>query len=177
MIQRCCVLVAVATLASVTPLSARAGGLGVFDVTGFHAGIDPGDAERGGGAWFDQGGGIELLIGPRQSRIAGRARVFYHFVTPTLGNSTHFGVALFGLEVQLLRDLEKPWGLHAHLDLGPGFLAVQHEEFGMADLGVGIHRDLADHLTLFAEISGQLRFRHLVWGGAVLTAGLRIPID
>jgi len=177
MSQRFVAIVVVALVACCGASPARAGGLGVFDVTGFHAGIDPADAERGGGAWFDQGGGIELLIGPRRSRIAGRARVFYNYVTPTLGNSNHFGVALFGLEVQLLRDLERPWGLHAHLDAGPGFLAIQHEEFGMADLGVGFHRDLADHVTLFAEISGQIRFRHIVWGGAMLTAGLRFPID
>jgi hypothetical protein len=47
----------------------------------------------------------------------------------------------------------------------------------MADLGFGFHRELAAHLTGFAEISGQLRFRRDVWGGAVLSAGLRIPID
>jgi hypothetical protein len=155
---------------------ARAGGIGVLDMTGFHAGVDPADIE-GAGTWFDQGGGIELWVGSRASRISGRVRVLYNNVSPAENYAQHFALATFGLEVQLLKNLEAPFGVHVHFDLGPAFLALQHEEFGMADLGVGIHGDLSEHVTLFAEVSGQMRFRRYVWGGAVFTGGVRFPID
>ncbi len=168
-------LVLAATLGSAG--SARAGAIGLVDTTGFHAGIDPRSTDRSTGVWLDQCGGVELLIGSRESRIAGRVRVMVNGVWPAPASSSLFGVALFGLEVQLLRDLTRPWGLHLHADLGPGFLALQHEEFGMADLGMGLHRDLSAHASLFVEIGGQIRFRGDVWGGAVLSAGMRFPID
>ena len=159
-----------------SPAPALAGGLGVFDMTGFHAGVDPSSEEGANGSWLDQGGGVELLIGGKATRIAGRVRVLYNYVYNKT-TSDHFGVALFGMEIQLLRNLQRPAGVHVHLDVGPGFIALQHEEFGMADLGLGVHRELGKHVTLFAEVSGQLRFRRKVWGGAVVTAGLRFPID
>ncbi len=157
--------------------TSRAGGVGVLDMTGFHAGVDPADLEGGGGTWFDQGGGLELWIGAKASRINGRMRVLYNYVTPAEDYASHFALVTFGLEVQLLNNLESPFGLHMHLDLGPAILALQHEEFGMADLGLGIHGDLSEHVTLFAEVSGQMRFRRYVWGGAVFTGGVRFPID
>ncbi len=156
---------------------ASAGGLGVYDMTGFHAGIDTSNPEGGGGTWLDQGGGLEVVIGARDSRIAGRVRVLYNLVHPAEEQARHFGLALFGFEIQLRKDLSQPFGLHAFADVGPAFLAAQHGEFGMADLGVGLHADLADHLALVVEVGGQLRFQRHIWGGAVLMAGLRFPID
>ncbi len=158
------------------PAPALAGGLGVFDMTGFHAGVDPASEEGANGTWLDQCGGIELLIGGKATRLSGRIRMLYNYVY-SKNTSDHFGVALLGMEIQLLRNLQRPAGVHIHLDAGPGFIALQHEEFGMADLGLGIHRELGKHITLFAEVSGQLRFRRKVWGGAVVTAGVRFPID
>lgn len=156
---------------------AQAGGIGIYDMTGFHAGVDTSDPEGSSGTWLDQGGGLEISIGSRESRIGGRVRVLYNLVHPAEDHARHFGLALFGFEVQLRKDLSKPWGLHAFADVGPAFLAAQHGEFGMADLGVGLRGDLAEHLSLVVEVGGQLRFRRQVWGGAVLMAGLRFPID
>ena len=157
--------------------TASAGGFGVLDMTGFHTGVDVSDPEGSGGTWLDQGGGVEVMIGARQSRIAGRVRVLYNFVHPAESHQQHYGLALFGFEVQLLGDLERPFGLHVFADLGPAFLAAQHGQFGMADIGVGLHGDLAQHATVLVEVGGQLRFRRHTWGGAVLMAGVRFPID
>ncbi len=164
-------------LAVAPATAARAGGVGIYDMTGFHAGTDPSDPEGSSGTWLDQGGGLEVSIGSRDSRILGRVRVFYNLVHPAEEHARHFGLALFGFEVQMRKDLARPWGLHAFADIGPAFLAAQHGEFGMVDLGVGLRGDLAEHVSLVVEVAGQMRFRRQVWGGAVLMAGLRFPID
>jgi len=156
---------------------ADAGGLGVVDLTGFHIGADTADPDASQGTWLDQSAGVEVQIGSRASRVGGRVRVLYNYVHPTEAHSRHFGVALFGLEVQLLKDLQRPFGIHLHWDIGPAFLAHQHEEYGLAMVGFGLHRDLGDHVVLCAEVSGQLRFRKRVWGGAVASVALRFPFD
>ena len=156
---------------------ARAGGLGVFDMTGFHAGADLSGQAAESGTWLDQGVGLEILVGSRASRVRGRVRVMFNAVLPAEDHNQYFGIALFGMEIQLLRNLDRPFGLHVLLDLGPAFLAKQHEEFGMAGAGLGIHHDFHPRLGLFAEVSAQIRFRRWVWGGAALTVGLRVPID
>jgi hypothetical protein len=170
-------LLVVAALALAPAGSARAGGIGIYDLTGFHAGVDTADPEGGDGTWLDQGGGLEVWIGGRDARVNGRVRVFYNLVHPAEAHARHFGLALFGVEVQLLKELGTPFGLHAFADIGPAFLAAEHGEFGMADLGIGLHGDLAQHLQVVVEVGGQLRFRRQLWGGAVLMAGLRFPID
>ncbi len=170
-------LLVVAALACAPATGALAGGIGIYDLTGFHAGVDTADPEGGSGTWLDQGAGLEVWIGGRETRVSGRVRVFYNLVHPAEEHARHFGLALFGVEFQLLKDLTRPVGLHAFADVGPAFLAAQHGEFGMADLGVGFHGDLAKHLQVLVEVGGQLRFRRRVWGGAVLMAGLRFPID
>jgi len=156
---------------------ASAGGLGVVNLTGFHAGADTADREASNGTWLDQSAGFEVMIGSRASRVGGRVRIVYNYVYPAEAHGRHFGVALFGLEVQLLKDLERPFGIHLHWDIGPSFLAYQHEEYGVAMVGVGLHRDLGEHLVLCAELSGQLRFRKRIWGGAVASLALRFPFD
>lgn len=156
---------------------AWAGGVGVFNMTGFHAGADVSGEGAETGTWLDEGVGLEILVGNRASRVRGRVRGMFNAVVPAEEHDQYFGVALFGMEVQLLRNLERPFGLHVHLDLGPAFLAKQHEEFGMAQVGFGLHHDFHPHLGVFAEVSGQVRFRRWVWGGAALTVGLRVPID
>ncbi len=170
-------LLIVAALALVPAGGASAGGIGIFDLTGFHTGVDISDPEGANATWLDQGVGLEVWIGGRESRISGRVRVFYNLVHPAEAHARHFGLALFGFEVQLLKELSKPFGLHAFADLGPAFLAAQHGEFGVADLGIGLHGDLAKHLQVVVEVGGQVRFRRKVLGGAVLMAGLRFPID
>ncbi len=156
---------------------ARAGGVGVFDMTGFHAGADLSGQAAETGRWLDQGVGLEILVGSRASRVRGRVRVMFNAVIPAEEHNRYFGIALFGMEIQLLRNLERPFGVHVLLDLGPAFLAKQHEEYGMAQAGVGIHHDFHPNFGIFAEVSGQIRFRGWVWGGAAATVGVRVPID
>ena len=157
--------------------NAHAGGLGVVDLTGFHAGADPVDADATTGTWLDHSAGLEVHIGSRASRVSGRVRLVYNYVYPAQAHARHFGVALFGLEVQLLKSLDRPFGIHLHWDIGPALLAHQHEEFGLALVGIGFHRDLGERVVLCAEISGQVRFRKRVWGGAVASLALRFPFD
>lgn len=175
---RLCVIVAVVgcfvALAGAAP--AHAGGLGVFDATGLHFGSAL-DSTGGTGSWLDQGGGLEINLGVRGTRVSGRLRLFYSAIIDLRGGVQHAGLFSGGMQVELLPDLDKKLGLYAVVDLGVSPLVTQLRIFMFADAGIGLRVHATDALTLFGEVTGQVRFDKRLSAGPLLFLGARFSFD
>ncbi len=179
-------LAATLLAALLLPASALAGGVGVFNGTGFHAG--PALSEAGGtGTWINQGGGVEIFLGRRDYRLSGRLRFGYNAVidvTPVAeGASTgsrviHSAALSAGARVELLPDFsEKKFGLYVAADVGVSPLVVHLANYFWADVGPGVRVDVNETFGLFAELTGVVRFQNGFTGGAWLFLGARFTID
>jgi len=167
------------------PASASAGGIGVFNGTGFHAG--PALSEGGGtGTWINQSGGVEIFLGRRDYRLSGRLRFGYNAVIDVSplaeGASTgarviHSAALAAGLRVELLPDIEKKFGLYVAGDVGVSPLVLHLANYFWFDVGPGVRLDVNENFGLFAELTGVLRFQNGFTGGAWLYLGARFTFD
>ena len=167
------------------PPSVLAGGVGVFNGTGFHAG--PALSEAGGtGTWVNEGGGIELYLGKRDFRLQGRLRFGYNAVidvTPVaegvvaknrVGHSAALSV---GAKVELLPDVEKKFGLYFAADIGISPLVLHLRNYFWVDVGPGVRLDVNEVFGLFAELTGVVRYENGFTGGAWLYLSARFSFD
>ncbi len=169
------------------PGTALAGGVGFFVSPGFHAG--PALSAGGGtGTWADVGGGVELFLGKRDSRVQGRLRFGYNGVmdvTPLPEGVTaapgsrvsHSGVLSLGAKIDLLPDVEKPFSVYLVGDLGVSPLVKHLKNYFWVDVGPGVRINANDVLSVFAELTGVVRFENGFTGGALLAAGVRLSFD
>ncbi|MCP4868908.1 MAG: hypothetical protein GY898_09330 [Proteobacteria bacterium] len=159
----------------VLPAPALAGGVGVFDQTGFHFG---GALREGGGtgSWMDQGGGIEIFLGKTDHRLSGRLRLSYAAIIDLSGGVQHAGLFSVGAQVELL-DLEKKFGLYPLLDLGVSPLVTQIRFFVFADAGIGARYRINDVVSIFGELTGLVRYDKAFTGGPLIFLGARFAID
>jgi hypothetical protein len=176
--------VLVLLLSTLLAAPAVAGGVGVFNQTGFHFGASlsesgdrSGAREGGTGAWMDEGGGIELLLGYRKTRLNGRFRLSYAAIIDLDGGVLHAGLVSAGVTVDLLKDLERKVGLYVALDLGVAPLATQLRVFMFADVGVGIRFRPNEIVEVFGELTGLFRYDKSPAGGPMLFLGVRFAFD
>ncbi len=165
------------------PASASAGGLGVFDITGFHFG---GALRDGGGTgkFFNQGAGLEVNLGKANSRVHGRLRLWYQFsmdldlVSEDASAAfVHTGMFGAGATIQLLPDLDQKFGLYIFTDVGVSPLVRHLRFFVTADVGPAIRYSPNDVVELFAELGGLFRFEKSLSVGPVLHFGARFTFD
>jgi hypothetical protein len=159
----------------VLPATASAGGVGVFDQTGFHFG----EALREGGgtgSWMDQGGGIEILLGRSDFRLSGRLRLSYVAIIDLSGGVQHAGLFSVGVQVELF-DLDTKFGLYPVLDLGVSPLITQIRFFVFADAGAGVRYRINDLVSIFGELTGMVRYDKAFTGGPMIFLGARFAID
>jgi len=169
------------------PGTALAGGVGFYGSPGFHAG--PALSQAGGtGTWADLGGGIELFLGKRDSRLHGRLRFGYNGVfdltplpegveAPPGSRISHAAVISLGAKVDLLPDVEKPFSLYIAADIGVSPLVKHLKNYFWVDVGPGIRVNANDVLSVFAELTGVVRFENGFTGGALLFVGVRLSFD
>jgi hypothetical protein len=163
---------------------AQAGGFGVYDQTGLHFGPSLGESS-GAGSWLDQGAGVEVFLGRRDSRFSGRIRLSYAAIidvgpAPDGGGGTevlHAGLVSGGVQVELLKQLEKPAGLYLLADLGVSPLVTHMRAFMFADLGIGVRVRPTSVLELFAEVTGMFRYGKTPAGGPLVYLGARFSLD
>lgn len=186
MLARALILCSLLSLLLV-PGTALAGGVGFFVSPGFHAG--PALSAAGGtGTWMDVGGGVELFLGKRDSRVHGRLRFAYNGVmdvTPLPegveaapgSRVSHSGVLSLGAKIDLLPEVEKPFSLYIAADVGVSPLVKHIKNYFWVDLGPGIRINANDVLSVFAELTGVVRFENGFSGGALVVAGVRLSFD
>lgn len=136
------------------------------------------------------GVGLELLLGDRDDRIAGIARVYWQAEGPQSApsgvpgvilatprtNTRHVGAFSVGLQGGLVGNPDK--GMLTILGLiGSGFLTADHTEFVFGEFGVGGTYRLNRTLQLHGNAMGHLRFRKWARGGATASAGIRVLFD
>lgn len=163
---------------------ALAGGFGVYDQTGVHFGASL-SQEGGAGVWLDQGGGVEILLGYRKTRLTGRIRLSYAAVIDLSARSDdrtdyrveHAGLVSGGVQVELLKDIDKKVGLYVAVDLGVAPLVTHMRAFMFADLGAGLRVRVDDVLALFVEATGMFRFDKAPAGGPLVFLGARFALD
>jgi len=171
------------------PAPALAGGLGVYDTTGFHFG---GALRDGGGLGkaMNQGVGLEVNLGSSTSRVHGRLKVWYQATldldvvgqTDEDGNAltggvTHSGLFGGGATIQLLPDLDQKFGVYLFTDVAVAPL-VQHIRFYVqAQVGPAVRYKVNDVVQLFAEVGGLFRFEKSLAAGPVLQFGARFTLD
>ncbi len=164
------------------PASAMAGGIGGFNLTGFHFG----EALREGGGvgrWLDEGGGVEIVLGSQDSRIKGRIRFAYNAIidldlVADGGGVQHAGVFSGGAMVELLPAFdEKKFGLYIAVDVGVSPLVTNGRAFVYLDAGPGVRIDVNERFGLFAEVTGWLRYEKGFYGGPMIFLGARVHVD
>ncbi|MCO4769639.1 MAG: hypothetical protein KDA24_06365 [Deltaproteobacteria bacterium] len=167
------------------PASALAGGIGVFNGTGFHAGAALSEA-GGTGTWINEGGGFELFFGKRDFRLHGRLRFGYNAVidvTPLAEGAVaknrvgHSAALSVGAKVELLPDVEKPFGFYIATDVGISPLVLHLRNYFWVNAGPGVRVDINEVFGLFAELTGVLRYENGFTGGAWLYLGARFSFD
>ena len=158
------------------PSTAVAGSVGVFSATGFHSGNSL-TSEEDSATWLNQGAGIELELGSKNSRVTGRARGFYLGAFGA-GGPLHQGGATFGITVRILPDLEKPFNVYALVDLGGAFAIVDHMEGLYGQIGAGFFHNIGQApMRFFVEAAFELRYRQVVHSGAKVNIGVRFLLD
>jgi hypothetical protein len=156
------------------PTTASAGGVGFYDMTGFHLSKSAGATV---GPFLDQGGGIELFLGRKDFRLEARFRFAYNAIIKPGGPVVHTGTLSAGARVELLTDLARPGGVYLAADIGVSPLVKDFANYFWVQAGPGVRVRPAEHLQLFAELSGFVRFQYGVAGGLLLTLGVRFPFD
>lgn len=165
-----------AFLLLLVPASASAGGVGAYGGAGMHFGQALQEA-GGTGKWLDVGGGAELLLGYRTSRVHGRIRLAYNAIIDLDGGVQHAGIFGGGAMVQLLPDPEKPLGLYVSLDLMLAPLVTQLRMFAYGLVGPGLRYHVNEVVEVFGELGLQVRYQKGVTAGPVLQGGVRFHLD
>jgi len=162
------------------PGLAHAGGISIYNGTGFHFGA-PLSEEGGQGRWMNEGGGFGVLLGPADSRLLGRMRFAYNAVIDLAGDlgggTRHVAVFSAGIQIELLPDIAKRFGLYLAADMGITPLFTDMRLYLFADVGPGVRFDLNDRLSLFAEVCALVRYENSFYGGPQFYLGARIAFD
>jgi hypothetical protein len=135
--------------------------------------------------------GLEVLLGDRDDKIAGIARVYYqaegaqpdpsgkvagNLIVNRRETMRHVGVFSVGLQGGLIGNPDT--GMLTVLGLiGSGFLTNDHTEFVFGEFGVGGTYRLNRSLELHGSAMGHVRFRKWARGGATGVAGIRVLFD
>jgi len=190
-------LVAAATFTT----TAYAGGVGVFSQGGLYQERqyyhldDPREGILGPfqeSQMIPFGGlGLEVLLGDRNDRIAGLARIYWqaegpqgdlagtrpgNLVTNRREDTRHVGLFSVGLQGGLFGNPDV--GMLTVIGLlGSGFLTTDHTEYVFGELGVGGTYRLGRSIELHGNLAGHLRFRKWARGGATGVMGLRVLFD
>ena len=165
-------------LAGVTiiPNLALAGGIGVFNGTGFHFGEAL--TERSGqGSWLNEGGGVEIALGDKALRFSGRLRFAYNAVLNLEGGMRSAGVLSVGVQIGLLPDVERPFGLYLAVDMGVSPIVRDMRVYFFGDVGPGIRVRIKDRAVLFAELTALLRYEGSFSAGPMVFLGVRFPFE
>jgi hypothetical protein len=164
----------------VAPSPVLAGGIGAYNGTGFHFGRAL-TTTGGQGAWLNEGGGVELLLGRQTSRIHGRLRFAYNAIIDLTEGSEvpvrHSAVIGLGAKIELLEDIETPGGLYIAADIGVSPLVTHLRSYFFVDLGAGVRFNPAERVSLFAEVTFLLRFQKVVAAGPMFFFGARVAFD
>jgi hypothetical protein len=167
------------------PAPALAGGVGVFNGTGFHAGQALSQA-GGTGTWINEGGGVELFLGKRDFRLHGRLRFSYNAVIdvtklPEGAEATnrvgHSAALSLGAKVELLPDVTTKGGFYLVADIGISPLVKHLRNYFWVDVGPGVRVNVNEVFGLFAELTGVIRYENGFAGGAWLFLGARFSFD
>jgi len=161
--------------ATEAPRPALNGTVGAFGLVGLHLG-EALDASGGVGRWFDFGGGAEIGLASSKGRLAGRIRGGYYGVVDADGAIRHNGVFSAGLSVQVLKDIQRPFGVYALVDMGVSPLVTELRVFVFADVGVGVRYRPADRVELFAEGTAFVRFEKTMSAGPLFFLGARFRL-
>ena len=164
------------TLVLSLPGLANAGGISIYNATGFHFG-EPLSEEGGQGRWMNEGGGLGVVLGPADSRLLGRLRFAYNAVIDLAGGTRHVAVLSAGVQIELLPDLTKRFGLYLVTDMGITPLFTDMRLYLFADVGPGVRFDLNDRLSLFAEVCALVRYENSFYAGPQFYLGARIAFD
>lgn len=151
------------------------GTLGGFGLVGLHLG-EALTASGGTGTWFDFGGGAEIGLASRRGRLAGRIRVAYYGVLDQDGGLRHNGVLSAGMSVQLLKDIERKFGVYVAVDMGVSPLVTELRVFVFADLGIGLRFRPVDRVEIFAETTAFFRFEKTMSVGPLVFLGARFRL-
>ncbi len=178
--RRFLILFAALVLGTVAaPRSADAGGVGFYNGTGLHVG--PPLEGEGTGVWLDEGGGLELLLGKDGARLHGRLRFAYNAIFDLGENPTtlvrHSAVLSLGARIQLLEDVETPFGVYLAADVGVSPLVTHLRSYFTVNIGPGVRIRPAERLELFAEANFLLRYEKVFAAGPMFFFGARISFD
>lgn len=187
--------------AATTATPAHAGGIGLFGQGGayqerqyYHL-DDPREGVLGPFQESQRipfgGMGLEILLGDRNDRIAGIARIYWQAEGPQPdltgsrpGNlvlnrredTRHVGLFSVGLQGGLFGNPDV--GMLTVIGLlGSGFLTTDHTEYVFGELGFGGTYRLGRSVELHGNLAGHLRFRKWARGGATGVMGVRVLFD
>jgi len=163
-------------LALALPGLAHAGGVSLYNATGAHFG-QPLSEEGGQGQWFNEGGGVGVVLGPADSRLLGRIRFAYNAVIAGAGGVRHVAVFSAGVHIELLPDPSKRFGFYLAADMGITPLFTDMRLYVFADVGPGVRVDLSPKLSLFAEVCALFRYENSFYAGPQLYLGARFAFD
>jgi hypothetical protein len=151
------------------------GSLGGFGLIGLHFGESLTPA-GGTGRWLDFGAGVEIGLASKTGRLAGRIRFAYYGVLDLDGGQRHNGVLSAGLAVQMLRDIQRKFGIYGLVDMGVSPLVTELRVFVFTDIGVGFRYRPASRLELFAETTAIFRFEKTMSVGPLIFVGARFAL-
>ena len=164
---------------------AQAGGISLYNGTGFHFGAPLNEA-GGEGRWFNEGGGIGVVLGAADSRILGRVRMAYNAVIDLSGSNAvidlsggtrHVAVLSAGVQIELLPDPSKRFGLYLVADMGITPLFTDMRLYLFGDVGPGVRFDVHERVSLFAEVCALLRYENSFYAGPQFYFGARLAFD
>ncbi len=156
--------------------SAHAGGISLYNGTGFHFG-EPLNEGGGDGRWFNEGGGLGVVLGAADSRVMGRVRMAYNAVIDLAGGTRHVALLSAGVQVELLPDPSKRFGLYLVTDMGITPLFTDMRLYLFADVGPGVRFDVHERVSLFAEVCALFRYENSFYAGPQFYFGARLAFD
>lgn len=191
------------TFAFLFPSVAYAGGVGLFGHGGtyqerlYYHRVNP-EAEPSVTGPFQEsqmlgmgGLGLELMLGDRDDKIIGIARVYYQAETPQPDPSAnipgrvlveprdhirHVGVFSVGLQGSLFGEPDTAQLVLIGL-VGSGFLTFDHTEYVFGEFGFGGTIRINRNLEAFGNALGHVRFRKWARGGVSGVGGVRFLFD
>jgi hypothetical protein len=137
------------------------------------------------------GAGLEILLGDRDDRIQGLARMYWQVEGPQPDpsgsipgqlslqrreNLRHVGAFSVGLQGGLVGSPDKAMLTVIGL-VGSGFMTEDHTEYVFGDFGVGGTVRASRSVEFYANALGHLRFRKWARGGMLGAAGVRFLFD
>jgi hypothetical protein len=177
---------------------AQAGGLGVIANGGLHEELvyyytDLGNQGLDVQHKPNYGGGLEVLMGDRDARVQGAARLYYMAdvpqEAPDVGKldipdtnyafrdvTRNIGVVTTGVYWGILGDPEK-LELNLNTFIGAGTFTVDNSEFILGEAGVGGKYALNDHFQVFANVAAAVRYRKGFFGSGNSYLGVRYLFD